>query len=81
MCPKSWAGVPVTQGKVKRERFHELCKTHSWAAPLAPPNVKLCGQWVKGSVPVPGCEAWASHVLHHPPKMWNSHWCVLSTHL
>lgn len=36
--------------------------------PPGPPNVKLCGQWVKGSVPVPGCEAWASHVLHLPPK-------------
>lgn len=47
--------------------MQSFSKTHSWAAPqpcLVPfspdsPNVKLCGQWAKGSVPVPGSEAWA----------------------
>lgn len=87
MCPKSWAGVPVTQGKVKRERgqgfmsYAVFLQNSRLGCLPGPPNVKLCGQWAKGSVPVPGSEAWASHVLRHPPKMWNSHWCVLSTHL
>lgn len=64
--------------------MQSFSKTNGWAAPRArlvpfspsPPNVKLCGQWAKGSAPVPDSEAWAPHAL--PPKMWNSHWCVLS---
>lgn len=51
--------------------MQSFSKTHSWAAPQPrlvpsspnPPNVKLCGQWAKGSVPIPGSEVWATHPL------------------